>query len=125
MLHTRQAGWCKSDRHGNFLADHRTFEGTIGHVDRNTLAQLDLAEILFVGAIGAFGPCTGIGVVEKHFRYAPLGDFFQIGNFNCLYHVPSRSNGAMVFTPMHLKRQAPTQERTTDKGIIHKQMVCL
>ena len=35
-----------------------------------TLSQQDLVEIALVGPVSAFGPCTGIGIIVEHLRYA-------------------------------------------------------
>ena len=87
MLHAGQAGRRQRHRHRHLLADHRAFERAVGHVDQHALAQLDLAEILLVGAIGALGPGAGI----RHSRRtssarggarAPSGRQYRV-SFSC------------------------------------------
>jgi hypothetical protein len=62
------------------------FERAVGHVDEHALAQLDLVEILLVGAVGAFGPGAGIGIVEEHFRHAAARPFLEVGDRQVLLH---------------------------------------
>ncbi|MCY1240769.1 hypothetical protein D9M72_536310 [compost metagenome] len=86
VLHAGEAGWGKRHRHRNLLTDHRRFERPVGHVDQHPLAQLDLGEILLIGAIGAFGPGAAVGVVEEELRHATFGERLEIANFEDLRH---------------------------------------
>src|SRR6185369_8695605 len=54
------------------LAHHGGAGAAVFHVDRDPLAKQDLVEVRFVGAIGALGPGTGIGVLVEHARHALL-----------------------------------------------------
>ncbi|SCB44628.1 hypothetical protein GA0061101_11958 [Rhizobium lusitanum] len=92
VLHAGEARRCQRYRHGGVLADHGRFQRTIGHIDENALAQLDLGEVRLVGVIGRFRPRTGIGVLEEHLRHAPLCELLQFGNGKRRGHssLPSR-----------------------------------
>ncbi len=70
VLHAGQADRRQRHRHGHRLADHRAGDRALGDVDRDPLAQLDVVEVGFVGAVGGLGPGAGIGVVVKHARHA-------------------------------------------------------
>ncbi|MOA19632.1 hypothetical protein D3C78_1400290 [compost metagenome] len=78
MLHAGQAGGRNRQRHHHVMAHHRGAQRPAFHVHRHALAQLDLVEIAFIGAVGAFGPGAGIGVVVEHARHALLRDDSQI-----------------------------------------------
>ena len=56
VLHAGQA--YGGDAHGHFGldADHLGAGAAVFHVHGNALAQLDFLEVVFVGAVGAFGP---------------------------------------------------------------------
>ncbi len=80
VLHAGETGRRQRHRHGSFLADHGGCQRPVGHIDKNTLTQLDLGEIRLVRLIGRFRPGAGIGILEKHLRHAPFGELLQFGN---------------------------------------------
>ena len=86
VLHAGKAGGRQRHGHRHLLADHGAFERAVGHVDQHALAELDLGKVRLVGAIGAFGPGAGIGVIEEHLRHAPAGKVLQVVDFDYLGH---------------------------------------
>ncbi len=78
VLHAGEARRRYRHRHGHVLPHHPRARGAVFHVHRHALAQLDLLEILGVGAIGALRVGTGIGIVVEHARNAPAGDGAQV-----------------------------------------------
>ena len=80
MLHAGQPGRGQRHRHRHLLANHGRFQRTLAHVDQNALAELDLAEVLFVGPVGAFGPGAGIGVVEEHLWHLAARQVLEVGD---------------------------------------------
>ncbi|MNL51186.1 hypothetical protein D3C87_1742630 [compost metagenome] len=86
MLHAGQARWCERDRHRDILPDHGRRQRAVGHVDQHALTQLDLRKIILVGAVGTFGPCAAIGIIEEHFRHPATGHCLQIGDGKRLGH---------------------------------------
>ncbi|ODS68467.1 MAG: hypothetical protein ABS43_28195 [Bordetella sp. SCN 67-23] len=62
--------------------------------DRDPLAQLDRREVGLVGAIGAFGPGPGVGVLVEHLRYAPFGEQAQVLDAGDHGHGGGRCDGA-------------------------------
>ncbi len=78
MLHAGQARGRDGHRHGDVLADHLRAGGAVFHVHRDALAQQDAFEIRFVGAIGAFGPRAGVGIVVEHARHALFREYAQV-----------------------------------------------
>jgi hypothetical protein len=54
--HAGVAGRRDGHRHGHVLADHGGARGPPFHVHRHALAQENVLEISFVGAVGALGP---------------------------------------------------------------------
>ncbi len=78
VLHAGQADRGDGHRHLHRLADHRGGERAAFHVHGHALAQLDLLEVLAVGAVGAFGPGARIGVVVEHARHPLFGEHAQV-----------------------------------------------
>jgi hypothetical protein len=78
MLHAGQPGGREGHRHRHGHADHRRGGAAVFHVDRDPLAQLDLLEVALVGAVGAFGPRAGVGIVIEHARHTPLSEHAQV-----------------------------------------------
>jgi hypothetical protein len=78
VLHAGEAGGRDGHGHGRFLAGHGGAQRAAFHVHGHALAQLDLLEVAFVGAVGAFGPRAGVGVVVEHLGHAALGDHPQV-----------------------------------------------
>ena len=79
-LHAGQAHGRDSHRHLDLGAGHGGGCGAVFHVDGHALAQLDLLEVLLIGAVGAFGPAARVGVVVKHARHALFGQNAQVFN---------------------------------------------
>ena len=78
VLHAGQPDRGQRHRHRHRLTHHGAGELAIVHVDAHPLAQLDLLEIGFVGAVGALGPRAGIGIVVEHARHAFLRQHAQV-----------------------------------------------
>ncbi|KAG0752279.1 hypothetical protein G6F22_021930 [Rhizopus arrhizus] len=78
MLHAGQAGRRNRQRHHDVMAHQGGAQRPAFHVHRHALAQLDLLEVAFIGAVRAFGPGAGIGVVVEHARHALLRNGAQI-----------------------------------------------
>lgn len=83
MLHAGQPGGRDDHRHGHLLAEHAGAQRAVLDVPRDPLAQLDRGEVVLVGAVGAFAPGTGVGVVVEHPRHAlarQAAQVFDIGD---------------------------------------------
>ena len=93
VLHAGQAG--RRERHGHRyrLAGHRRADRATVHVDGDALAQLQLREVRFVGAIGALGPRARVAIVVEHPRDALLrqrAQVFDIGDHDRHQEPPCR-----------------------------------
>ena len=83
VLHAGQAGRGDGDGHGHVAAQHLGARAAGFDIDGNALAQANLLEVGLVGAVGAFGPGAGVGVVIEHARHALLrhdAQVFDIGD---------------------------------------------
>ena len=78
VLHAGEAGGRERHRHADVDSNHARCGAAALHVDGDALAQLDLAEIAFVGAVGAFRPRARIGIVVEHARHALLRQHAQV-----------------------------------------------
>ena len=78
VLHAGQAGGGQIDRHAVVLAEQRGAGAAVFQIHRDALAELDAAEVVLVGAVGAFGVRAGIGIVVEHARHARLGQLAQV-----------------------------------------------
>ncbi len=78
----RQAGWRDAPPASTtFWPIIVRFERAVRHVDEYALAQLDLGEIALVRADRSISvQCTGIRIVEEHFRHAALGELLEVSD---------------------------------------------
>ncbi len=83
VLHAAEPRGRDGDRHRDLFPRHRRGQRAIGHVHGHALAKLDLLEVGFVGAIGAFRPGPGIRVIEEHARHAPPGARLELVDRLC------------------------------------------
>ena len=111
MLHARQAGRRDRDRHRGGNADHLRADVAVGHVDGDALAQLDALEVALVGAVGAFRPRAGIGVVVEHARNAPLREHAQVFDVGDDGHGRQRGGGEAILRRVVEERQAVITDR--------------
>ena len=58
VLHANHASGRNRYGHGHVLADHGAGGAAAFHIDRHALAKFDFLKIIFIGAVGAFGPAA-------------------------------------------------------------------
>ena len=107
VLHAGEPCGGQCHRHRHVLADHRVFQRAVFHVDRHALAELDLLESGFVGAVGGFRPGAGVRVVVEHARHATLGndsEIFDAGNDRGHGGVPSVQIFPRYYNPLRTPR---------------------
>ena len=80
VLHAGEAHRGYGYGHFGGLPHHADGGAAVVHVDRHPLAQFDFLKIALIGAVGAFGPRTRVGIVVKHAGHAFLSQHAQVFN---------------------------------------------
>ncbi len=86
MLHAEQADGGEDQRHRGGLAEDGGGEIALGDVDQDALAELDLLQILGIGAQRVLGIGAAIGIVEEGLRDAALVQLAQIFDAGDVLH---------------------------------------
>ena len=90
MLHAEQADRRQDQRQRGGLAEDRGREIALGDVDQDALAELDLLQIVAVGAQRVLGIGAAVGIVEKRLRHPALVQLAQIFDAGDVLHGRSR-----------------------------------
>ncbi len=80
----------QDQRHRGGLAEDGGGEIALGDVDQNALAELDLLQIVAVGAQRILGIGAAVGIVEESLRHAALVQLAQILDAGDVLHERSR-----------------------------------
>ena len=86
MLHAEQADRRQDQRHRGGLAEDRGGEIALGDVDQDALAELDLLQILGIGAQRVLGIGAAVGIVEERLRNPALVQLAQIFDAGDVLH---------------------------------------
>ena len=113
MLHAEQADRRQDQRQRGGLAEDRGRQVALGDVDQDALAELDLLQIVVVGAQRVLGIGAAIGIVEERLRHAALVQQAQILDAGDVLHGRSRPflyflaclSSSMVGPPAKSRRQ--------------------
>ena len=90
MLHAEQADRRQDQRHRGGLAEDRGREIALGDVDQDALAELDLLQVVGIGAQRVLGIGAAVGIVEKRLGNAALVQLAQILDAGDVLHGRSR-----------------------------------
>jgi hypothetical protein len=91
VLHAEQPDRRQDERHRGGLAQNIGLQIALGDVDQNALAELDLLQVVAIGAQRLLRVGAAIGVVEKRLGHTALVQQAQVLDAGDVLHGRSRS----------------------------------